>query len=288
MKILATLGLVSFAALVALTHRAETALYGHPLSRTQAEDGAEPLPAGASFNRNKIADGAYEVSYGFRNFNQDDLRLSFVVVQAELEASLKEFGWRKTDVDQIRDKKKVLEYFHSRGFRVLPGDVVSADVPLMVRRNTKRLNAMALALSHESEARHYGSDDVIGAAAALIQTAVQYRIPPDIDHGYHIGGIYPPPRTLVYGWGDCDTKTALLGSILANWDGTHAVGIALPEHYLMGIERVPRQGDAFVEYKGTQYVLVEPAGPAWLPPGTVGEHTQAMLDQISGVPIEPF
>lgn len=289
MRLAAALALASFAALVDLTYKAETALYGHPLARNQASgDGAEPLPAGASFSRKTIAPGIYEISYGFQNFNDDPLTLTFTVAHAEVEGSLKEFGWRKADVAQIQDRTQVLAYFRSRGFKVLSGDTVSVDVPLMVARNKRRLNTAALALSQQSEQHGYQSDDVIGAAAAFVQTAVQYRIPPDIDRGYHIGGMYPPPRTLAHGWGDCDTKTALLATLLSNWDGIRVVGVGLPMHYLMGIERVPRSGDAFIEHNGTQYVLVEPAGPAWLPPGTVSETTQQLLDQASGVPIEPL
>ena len=66
------------------------------------------------------------------------------------------------------------------------------------------------------------------------------------------------------------------------------VGIHLPDHYLLGIERIPRHGDLFVEFDGVQYVLVEPAGPSWLPLGMVGEHTQTVLDNSQEVRIEPF
>jgi hypothetical protein len=79
----------------------------------------------------------------------------------------------------------------------------------------------------------------------------------------------------------------VLASILKNWSNIHAIGVALPSHYLMGISRLPRHGDVYMDYGGLQYVLVEPAGPAWLPIGSVGQDTMDML-QSQGVQIDPF
>ena len=66
------------------------------------------------------------------------------------------------------------------------------------------------------------------------------------------------------------------------------VGIAVPGHYLMAIRRIPGKGDMFVRYEGLEYVLVEPAGPAWLEPGQVGVHTKELLAGREGYRVEPF
>jgi hypothetical protein len=260
--------------------------------------GELPRPAGATFKKAMLSDEIYELQYKFQNFNRHKLTAEFTVVQAELESSLSEFGYSKSDLDRIYQQyssqgegpyvAKVNEYFMKRGFRVISKDTVMVDVPLMVRRNLKRVNGLALALQRIGEARSYDSEDLIGAATALVQTAMAYRLPPNIENGRHIGGIHPPPKALVDGWGDCDTKSALLATVLASWRGIRGVGVALPKHYLIGIARIPRQGDLFVEHGGIQYVLIEPAGPAWLPPGTVGDDTVAMLNAASGIPIQPF
>ena len=93
---------------------------------------------------------------------------------------------------------------------------------------------------------------------------------------------------VLVGWGDCDTKTGLLASLLSNWGQMKMVGVSVPGHYLMGVLLIPDKGDVFLEYKGLQYVLVEPAGPAWLPPGQVGEETMHLLSGREGYKIEPF
>jgi hypothetical protein len=51
---------------------------------------------------------------------------------------------------------------------------------------------------------------------------------------------------------------------------------------------VPAKGDMFVRYEGLEYVLVEPAGPAWLEPGQAGRHTAELLAGSDGYQIEPF
>jgi hypothetical protein len=94
--------------------------------------------------------------------------------------------------------------------------------------------------------------------------------------------------SMIRGWGDCDTKTAVLASIISNWPNARIVGISVPDHYLMAILRNPVKGDAFVEWKGLRYVLIEPAGPAWLPPGQVGVDTMPMLQAAEGFRVEPF
>jgi hypothetical protein len=106
--------------------------------------------------------------------------------------------------------------------------------------------------------------------------------------GRHNGGLLQPATTMIKGWGDCDTKTALLASILANWPQMRMVGVAVPGHYLMGVLRIPEKGDAFVEHGGLQYVLIEPAGPAWLPPGRVADTTVALLESSEGYRIDPL
>ena len=54
---------------------------------------------------------------------------------------------------------------------------------------------------------------------------------------------------------------------------------------LGAIMRIPNKGDAYIEYGGLQYTLIESAGPAWLPPGTIASETLAMLQANDGAEI---
>jgi len=143
---------------------------------------------------------------------------------------------------------------------------------------------MAAALAQQGQ----GSSETIGAALSLVQTAFRYEVVPMVVNGRQTGGIYPPLEAVAKGSGDCDTKSALLAGILLNWNKIKLIGIGVPDHYLMGVLRNPAKGDAFVEYQGLRYVLMEPAGPAWLPPGMVGPLTTALLNSGAALAIEPF
>jgi hypothetical protein len=134
----------------------------------------------------------------------------------------------------------------------------------------------------------YQSIDIIGAVLSFAQTAVKYKEPEDVYKGKHTGGILPPITTVVMGWGDCDTKTALVSSILSNWGQMRMVGVSVPGHYLMGVLQIPDKGDMYVEFKGLQYILLEPAGPGWMPPGKVADETVAQLNASDGYKMYPF
>jgi hypothetical protein len=123
---------------------------------------------------------------------------------------------------------------------------------------------------------------------SFAQTAVNYKNVDPLYKGKHTAGFLLPITTIVLGWGDCDTKTAMVASILSNWAQMRMIGIAVPGHYLMAVLQIPDKGDMFVEYQGLQYILLEPAGPGWFPPGQVAEETANQLNASDGYQIFPF
>lgn len=277
---------------------------------------------GGTYQKTRLTGDLHSAEYGFRNFNGDSLQVRFQVAKATLAAYEAGFGYTQKDFDKlhawhekarqeayqlaVKTKKpqaqldaalaglkkeyeeKLRSYLASRGFRILPQNTLAVDMPLLVRRNSGPLRTVAEALDKFATAKRYDSESLIGAATAMVQTALLYRIPPRTEGERQTGGLLLPVKALVLGWGDCDTKTGLLASILANWPHMRLVGIAIPGHYLMGVLRIPSKGDLFVEHEGLQYVLIEPAGPAWLAPGSVGQETLAKLEGSEGYQIEPF
>lgn len=274
-----------------------------------------------TFQRIKPAGDKIVAEYGFQNFNRDLLSVNYAVPRRALAEYVANFGYKKSDVAAIEEwhnnarqgaynfavksgkgqaavdaamanlkaerDRKIKEYMSSRGFKVR-NNVVTPDIPLIVRRNAPLVKPLAHAFDTISQQRRYGSEELIGAATSLVQTAMEYRIPPMKEGERHTNGLLPPVQALASGWGDCDSKTALLGSILANFPHMRMVGLAVPGHYLMGVLRIPGKGELFVEHQGLQYVLIEPAGPAWFPPGQVSRDTVALLSASEGYAIEPF
>lgn len=214
------------------------------------------------------------------NRKMADIKARNAQVQKDLDATLASL---KTEYHRRR-----VETYEKAGFRFQSENVVEADIPALAKRNVPRVRPVAEAFSRIAGERRYGADDLVGAVTAMVQTAIDYSIP-DMEQGTKVvGGAWPPPKTLVMGKGDCDTKTALIASILKGWPNLKLVGLEIPEHYLMAVHRVPRRGETFIERDGLPYVMIESAGPAWLPPGRVGEHTLRYIESGKQFRIQPM
>jgi hypothetical protein len=279
-------------------------------------------PKSHSSQKIRETNGTITADYGFLNFNNDQLTLNFTIPAKELASYRLEYGytasekkdidhWQQTAVEEAYKnavkhrqtqeqlnqageqiakeyKNRLANFYRSRGFSLLERNLIAADIPEIVRRNVRKVRSVALSLNSSGEKLGYDSDSIIAAALSFVQTAVLYENVPMEIKGRQTGGIYPPLETLASGKGDCDTKSALLAAILLNWNRVKVVGVGVPNHYLVGILRNPAKGDAFVEYKGARYVLVEPAGPGWLQPGSVDRRTMSLLSAGDKVKIEPF
>lgn len=323
----AALAAAAFAVAAGLGARVERTLVVEPTDGMavygqSSDDEGENTSNGAS-QRLRQAGDAYVAAYQFKSFNGDRISVEYRLGKDAWRQYEGAFGYYKKDVKAIDDwlntarqgaykfavssgksqaqlnaalanldkerDRKIKEYLAAKGFKMLPGNVVTIDMPSVVRRNAPVLNSVAGALDAVAQKRRYDSLAIAGAGASLVQTAMIYKIPPTVDpDGRHTGGIMQPATALIRGWGDCDTKTALLSSILANWPQMRMVGVAVPSHYLMAVLTIPNKGDVFVEHDGLQYALIEPAGPAWLQPGQVAQSTVNLLQQSEGYRIDPF
>ncbi len=263
----------------------------------------------------------YTAQYNFVNFNRDRLGVSFEMSVPAFNTYMAGYGYTDAEMAALkawRNKAhtaawengylkggrpaaekaiaevaldydtKVRKLLFQRGFALRAGNVIECDIPRIVKRNVAELKPLALSFQKLGSEKRYGAEETVGAVLSLVQTAIRYQIPPLLEGKIHIGGLLPPVKSLLSGWGDCDTKTGVAASILSNWSGIRLVGIAVPGHYLMALRRIPGKGDMFVRHDGLEYVLIEPAGPAWLEPGSVGGATAALLEDSDGYTLEPF
>lgn len=72
-----------------------------------------------------------------------------------------------------------------------------------------------------------------------------------------------PLETLANGYGDCDTKSVLFGSLLSNFKGTKLILVQSRDHMFVGVKATPRPGDHYVRIRNEYYVLAELTFP-WL------------------------
>lgn len=251
------------------------------------------------------ADGRQEVFARFRSFEGDSLSLRFAMPQEAARVSAREFGVSAEELDALAEScrqrpgcdqqefdRHTLRYYQQHALRLStrPGQAsrLFVDVPKVVERNRARVRPVAAALRQLAEQQGQGTDWMIEAAIALVQDGLAYRQPSTWDGGRKILGFYPPPRALERGYGDCDTKAALLAAILQNLTRSPLVGVHVPQHYLLGISAVPRDGQKYILYEGRPYVLVEAAGPARRRPGEVAPTTQTALAQMKGLRVDPM
>ncbi|HVC09468.1 MAG TPA: hypothetical protein VNH15_05980 [Elusimicrobiota bacterium] len=273
--------------------------------RAQA-DAAPSSSSVPAYQRLSRTSESYLCEYGFTSFNRDKWDIHFSLSRAGLARYENLFGYTQSGLNRLESWKasalragtpaseaqaeyqgKLVSYFARHGFEIAGPRTVEVDMPAQIKENTAPLKSVADIFARVGARRGYDSGALIGAVAAMVQTAVNYREIPQNYGGKDVGAYLPPLQILAQGWGNCAAKSGLLAAILSNWPEARLVGVAAPNHYLVGVLRIPQPGDYYVQYDGLQYVLVEAAGPAWLPPGTVFDYTAAIL-QSSDYRIEPF
>jgi len=110
----------------------------------------------------------------------------------------------------------------------------------------------------------YGKDSRINRielAMRFVQD-IPYGIPVYEDSERHFGGVSTPPKLLIDGYGDCDSKVLLFTGILIYLiPGEDIIYLNQAEHVLSAIKGEPEDGRTFVRFKGDKYLVAETAGP---------------------------
>ncbi|MGQ0700697.1 MAG: hypothetical protein ACT4PZ_20955 [Panacagrimonas sp.] len=267
-----------------------------------------PMPmqdASTRYSKSQDSEGRYRISADFRSLSGDPMSISFMIEQAASRASMQEFGISRAELDAVtlacrasKDcdraelERRVHGYYreHKLNLKIVPGKPLrlSVDIPEIVRRNQAHVRPVAAALQQLGSERGRDSEWILEAAVALVQAGLEYRLPSSLESGRQTLGFYTPPHALEKGYGDCDTKSALLAAILLNLGDSRIIGVRVPQHYLLGIARTPRPGEAYLDYEGEPYVLVEAAGPARRRPGDVATATRVALDRSDPIRIDPM
>lgn len=239
----------------------------------------------------------------FDTFSDDHLVLNFSIYESDYNIAVTKYGYRQMELDSLcstfrsslDDKDKTLQmstknpgmpfqlpeaclpkaqsFFAQRGMNLDPvSRTLSWDLPVIAQREKNNVRTLADDLRKKAAEHNYGKREIAGAVLSMVQSAISYEIPPiKTNTGRQFfNGLYTPVQTIVEGRGDCDTKSLLMAAVLSHWPSIRVIGIQVPEHYFLGIAVPVMDGDETLTYRGTKYVLTEPAGPARLPPGRIG------------------
>ncbi len=252
---------------------------------------AMPSDPAPSYTTHAGVGALFHVHAGFSTYTGEHLSIDFMLDRPDRHQTVAH-GTAASEIQALKHQcqaapscgqqafdRKLADYYRSRQLRLETGPVrrLLVDVPAVVRQQHKQLRPAARAI--RAVAQHKGKDRdwAVDAAIAMVQTSLRYQRPPRMENGRDTLGFLPPLSALERGYGDCDTKSALLAALILNIKPGRIIGLQLPNHYLLGIERHPRTGQASIRYQGRDFVLVEASGPAMRAPGQISPQSRKGL-----------
>ena len=91
-------------------------------------------------------------------------------------------------------------------------------------------------------------------------------------------GFVSPRDLIMQNQGDCDSKSTLMAALIKAYNQNIDVQMVfLPEHALLAVNVSAESNEMTIRYKGDEYVLLEPTGPAQLSIGKVADTTKSSL-----------
>ena len=259
------------------------------------------------------------VTLCFSNFNLDKLKLNFSIYESEYNRAITKYGYRDMELKSLCDTfasslgsdnrgaagsqknghnrfnipqqcmSKAIDFFAQRGLKLDPKtNSIYPDMPNLAKREKESIRTLAEDLKKKAAARKYNNREIAGAALAMAQTAIKYEVTPmkKKNGQQNYLGIYLPIHAIVEGHGDCDTKSLLVATLLSYWPTIKVIGIKVTGHYFLAASLIPEEGDKTITYHGRKYVLMEPAGPGWTPPGQAAPSSISAMKQ--GYEIDVF
>jgi hypothetical protein len=122
-------------------------------------------------------------------------------------------------------------------------------------------------LPADSESRAY-INLILSWIQSIPYNALQDRL---VSNG---SGYSSPVEVLLNNIGDCDSKTTLMAAMLRLlMPELSMVIIYLPDHALLGAILPHRSNEELLTINGSEYLLIEPTGPAMMSAGNVGKHS---------------
>lgn len=102
-------------------------------------------------------------------------------------------------------------------------------------------------------------------------------------------GFLTPRQVLMQNRGDCDSKVTLMATLLAQlFPELKQAMVFVPGHALLAVDLPVQPGDETISWQGQNYLLLEPTGPAELPPGQIAPTSKTLIDsgQLSVQPVQ--
>lgn len=161
------------------------------------------------------------------------------------------------------------------GFFVQDGRVLRPDYNRLAQASMPFTLPLFHLLQHSTP--QDSARERLNLALKLVQD-LPYAIPPDRDGEKFIGGMLSPAQSLHEMWGDCDTKSLLLASLLAHDPRYKLALVGVPNHMFLAVEGIPRPYEFSLTFQGKQYLALEAAGPGRTPIGETYEKYRTITE----------
>jgi len=211
-------------------------------------------------------DGNYIVEYTFQDHynNLQNYQLSLPVEYTD--SKIQKFGvplWLFEPYVGTEHNLRIREKEMEKGLFLLNDNTIEVDKSAVLEYYAETFCQPIAKMIVESLAE-YGRDtrrDRVELAIRFVQD-IPYGIPKYSDENRHYGGVSSPPKILLDGFGDCDSKVLLFAGILIYLIPIEdIIFLNQSDHVLSAILDKPEKGDTYIKYKQKDYLIAETAGP---------------------------
>jgi len=211
-------------------------------------------------------EGNYQINYTFKDHFNNFQTYTLSIPKEYSEQQINKFGvplwlfepYADTDLNKYLREKEI-----NKGLFRLNNNVIEVDKSAVLDYYSETF-AKPIAEMIVSSLSDYGVDNKrnrIEFAMRFIQD-IPYGIPEYNDKSIHYGGVNIPPKLLINGFGDCDSKALLfVGILIYLVPKEDIIFLNQKDHVLAAIKENPSKGLTYVKYKGKHYLIAETAGP---------------------------
>ncbi|RDD63485.1 hypothetical protein [Ferruginivarius sediminum] len=236
---------------------------------------ADTLPDGVTLSHS-FEDGKLSWSLNGKGVTRDRLNeLGRQMSQRISQAS------RRLEASKQREVRSYAERLREDMYRELaftrdPGlgnDLLRPDYRKVASRSAALMRPLADAIAQQAGGDRRAR---IELALAFLQ-GIPYDRLTDRDASNGIG-FAVPAQMLHLNRGDCDSKATMLAMLMDHLaPAVENAILLLPGHAILAAALPVRAGDRTMKLDGRTYVLMEPAGPAVLPVGRIGDDSRRLL-----------
>ncbi|MBT7610596.1 MAG: hypothetical protein HN576_12625 [Bacteriovoracaceae bacterium] len=206
----------------------------------------------------------YFFKFGFRDHKLAYQEFKWSFNKFKIDHYINSFGLVEQDSKRITNSEKELRDANMQ----LENGVISFDYSKVIIDSQEFTKPLYIEFSKIVDKYELSKRDQLELIMRFLQ-GIPYKQPPINYKSRFIAGLFPPPEFLNQGWGDCDTKSILMASVLSHdpFFYNKLAVILVPGHALLGILAPPQTYDKTIQFAGKTYVYAEPVGPQRTPLG---------------------